>query len=66
MSKVENIEREIQGLSPAELVSFRRWFREFDARAWDRQIEEDVQAGRLDALADAALKDFESGRCDEI
>jgi len=47
-------------------VSFRRWFREFDARAWDRQIEEDVQAGRLDALADAALKDFESGRCDEI
>jgi hypothetical protein len=66
MSKIENLEREIQGLSPAELAAFRRWFREFDARAWDQQIEEDVQAGRLDGLANAALRDFESGRCDEI
>jgi len=66
MSKIENLEREIQGLSPAELAAFRRWFCEFDARAWDQQIEEDVQAGRLDGLANAALRDFESGRCDEI
>ena len=42
MSKIENIEREVQKLTPAELEAFRRWFYEFDAQAWDRQIEEDV------------------------
>lgn len=52
MSKVENIERDIVDLSPAELAAFRHWFREFDAKAWDRQIEEDALAGKLDTLAD--------------
>ena len=66
MRKIERIEREIQGLSPSELQAFRRWFREYDAKAWDRQIEEDVKAGKLDTLANAALKSFESGKCSEI
>lgn len=66
MRKIENIEREIQGLSPSELAVFRKWFREFDAEAWDRQIEEDIQAGKLDSLANTALKAFESGKCSEI
>ncbi len=57
MSKIENIEREIRGLSAAELSAFRGWFAEFDAKAWERQIEEDARTGKLDALADAALKD---------
>ena len=66
MRKIEKIEHEIQGLSPPELAAFRRWFREFDAEAWDHQIEEDIQVGKLDALADAALKSFEAGKCSEI
>ena len=66
MSKVENIERENQKLTPAELEAFRKWFREFDAEAWDRQIEEDARSSRLDALADAALKAFKSASCSEI
>jgi hypothetical protein len=66
MRKIENIEHEILGLSPSELAAFRKWFREFDAEAWDRQIEEDIQAGKLDALANAAIKSFESGKCSEI
>jgi len=55
MSKVENIEREIQKLTPSELEAFRRWFREYDSDEWDRQIEEDVRAGKLDKLAEEAL-----------
>jgi len=43
-------------LSTAELAAFRNWFREFDAEAWDRQIEEDAKSGKLVALANAALK----------
>jgi hypothetical protein len=56
MSKIERIERDVQALKPDELAAFRKWFREFDGAAWDRQIEDDVRAGKLDALADTALK----------
>lgn len=66
MGKVEHIEDEIRKLTPDELANFRKWFHEFDAEAWDRQIEEDVRAGKLDALADAALKVSESGNCTEF
>ena len=31
MSNVEPIEHDVQALSPAELATFRKWFREFDA-----------------------------------
>ena len=51
MSKVENIESQIQELSPEELVTLREWFAEYDAEIWDRQFEADVKAGTLDALA---------------
>jgi hypothetical protein len=56
MSQLEKIESQLAGLSSAELAAFRKWFSEFDAAAWDQQFESDVKAGRLDALADAALK----------
>lgn len=62
MGKVEKIEREIQDLSPDEMTELRGWFAAFDAETWDRQFEADVRAGKLDALAEAALKAHESGR----
>ncbi len=62
MSKVEKIEQEVQALSPKELARFRAWFLEFDWTAWDRQIEQDARAGRLDALAEQALRDHAAGK----
>jgi len=62
MGKVEKIEKEVQALSPEELAEFRGWFLEFDWTAWDRQIERDISAGRLDALAAHALRDHASGK----
>ena len=62
MEKVEQIEREVQEFSTEELARFRQWFAAFDAEAWDRQFEEDVAAGRLDALADRALRDHADGK----
>lgn len=56
MDKIEKIEREIREFSHTELTAFRKWFHHFDSEVWHRQIEEDVQAGKLDALAEAALK----------
>ena len=62
MGKIEKIEQEIQTLSPEELAQLRAWFLEYDWAAWDRQIERDSQAGRLDALADKALRDHAAGK----
>ena len=58
MSTIEEIEEAVRGLSAQELAAFRAWFTEFDAAAWDRQIEQDIAAGRLDALAEEALDDM--------
>ena len=63
MRTVEQIEDAVRRLSSGELAEFRTWFAEFDGALWDRQIEEDVAAGRLDALADEALSDLGEGRC---
>jgi hypothetical protein len=44
------IEKAVTQLSRHDLTSFRDWFSHFDATAWDQQFEDDVNAGRLDAL----------------
>lgn len=62
MGEIEKIEQEVQALSPDELAQFRAWFLEYDWAAWDRQIERDAQAGRLDDLAARALRDHAAGR----
>ncbi|HEV8615394.1 MAG TPA: hypothetical protein VGU22_07850 [Methylomirabilota bacterium] len=62
MRKVENLEQQIQALSPEELAEFRAWFLEFDWAAWDRQVERDVRAGKLDDLAAKALRDHRAGK----
>ena len=66
MSKVEAVEREVQSLSASELAAFRQWFLEFDAAAWDQQIEKDAQSGKLDRLADDALQALKAGKCTEL
>ena len=66
MSTVKDIENAVSKLPPKELSDFRAWFAEFDAEAWDKQFEEDVAAGRLDKLADEALKDLRDGRCTNL
>ena len=60
---VEELETVVSSLSPEELARFSEWFGEFLADQWDRQIEADMLAGRLDAAAKRADEDFEAGRC---
>lgn len=66
MSEVEQLEARIQGLSPAELAAFRAWFIEFDAQVWDRQIEADLKAGKLEELIEEAETDLASRRSREL
>ncbi|TPK68737.1 MULTISPECIES: iron-containing alcohol dehydrogenase [unclassified Mesorhizobium] len=62
MTKLEQIEKSITELSPEELKAFAAWFEALQADLWDRQIEADVRAGRLDKLAEQALADHRAGR----
>ena len=63
---VKEIESAIAQLPPSELAEVAKWFEEFQARVWDEQLEQDVKAGRLDALMKQAEQDFEQGQCDPL
>ena len=66
MSNLQEIEQAVSQLSSSELVIFRDWFAEFDADRWDRQFEEDVATGKLNALAEKALNHLRAGRCTDL
>ena len=66
MNVISKIEVAVAKLSREDLSVFRDWFHEFDVQAWDKQFENDVSAGRLDALADEALRDLRAGRCTDL
>lgn len=59
MSELEELEQKISKLPPAELAKFREWFYEFDHLIWDRQIEADSKAGKLDKLAAEGLAEYQ-------
>jgi hypothetical protein len=63
---VQEIEEAVSKLSREDLLAFRQWFEHFDAGAWDKQLEQDISAGRLDSLAKEALRDFREGRCSDL
>ena len=65
MTAIQELETAVQRLSEDEFVAFRAWFVEYDAQLWDQKFESDVQAGRLDWLADEAREDLREGRCSE-
>ena len=66
MTTVTEITGAVRRLPKRELAKFRKWFAEFDVAAWDREFEQDVAAGRLDALAREALRDDGAGRAREL
>lgn len=63
MNTIQEIQSAVSQLSAEELSVFRAWFVEFDAKVWDQEFEQDVAAGRLDALAEEASRDLREGRC---
>jgi len=66
MSRVESLEKGVRALSHEELAAFRAWFVSFDADGWDREIEADLQAGKLEALAEEALQAHRRGKSREL
>ena len=66
MTRVEEIEAEIEKLSQDELGELRDWLLERDWDQWDRQIEADAAAGKLKDLFDKALAAHRAGESTEI
>ena len=66
MTRVEALEREVQSLTPEELAAFRDWFAEYDWQVWDRQLESDVAAGKLDKFAAEARAEYERGETTKL
>ena len=66
MSTMQELQTAVGQLSAEELSVFRAWFAEFDAKVWDQEFEQDVAAGRLDALAQEALRDLREGQCTDL
>jgi hypothetical protein len=62
MSRLETVEVQVKQLTADELRAFRAWFAQFDADAWDKQIESDSRKGKLDSFADQALRDHKAGK----
>jgi len=65
MTKVEKLENEVQRLDQDELAKFRDWFRKYDSDEWDKEIERDIMAGRLDRLAKEGIAAHKAGRTRE-
>lgn len=66
MTTVQEIQEAVSQLAQEDLAAFRTWFAEFDAARWDRQFEADVNAGRLDKLAEEALQNLREGHCTDL
>lgn len=58
MSNVQELEMAVSQLSDNELMQFSEWFEEFVADQWDKKIEADILAGRLDAAGKRADDEF--------
>ena len=56
MTTVTEIQQAIMSLSEAEYAQLVRWLQDQDWERWEREFDEDVWAGRLDALAAEALE----------
>ena len=61
MASIAKIQEEILALSETDYQQLRQWFNELDKDEWDRQIEEDSNAGKLDFLITEAIEAKKKG-----
>lgn len=58
---VKEIEVAITRLSANEVAELVEWLTEYHAELWDKQIENDLESGRLDALLAEVDKEYDAG-----
>jgi hypothetical protein len=66
MSKVDELKREIEQLPEDEFTELVRWLSEKDWERWDKQIEDDAAAGKLDFLVHEAVEAKAKGKLKDL
>ncbi|WP_017297968.1 hypothetical protein [Nodosilinea nodulosa] len=66
MSNLEQIEAAIISLPSNDFEKLRVWFFDLDYERWDQQLERDIADGKLEALAQEAIAEFEAGHRREL
>jgi len=61
MSRVEEIEAAIDGLTLEEYRRIVQWFRARDQERWDTELDSDSSTGKLDFLFDEARSESTQG-----
>jgi hypothetical protein len=62
MSTVAEIEKALQNLPMEDARKVAAWLQDYLDEKWDQQIDQDIAAGKLDKLADKAVRDYKDGR----
>jgi hypothetical protein len=62
MTTVAEITAAVKRLPRRDFARFRRWFIDYDAAEWDRQLESNLGTGRLNPLIHEARCDHQRGR----
>jgi len=66
MSKIDELKEDIEKLPSEELAELFRWLSEKEWENWDKEIEADSQAGRLDFLVREAREEKAKGTLKEM
>jgi hypothetical protein len=66
MSKIDELKAEIESLPNEEFAEIFRWLSEKDWERWDKEIDADSQAGRLDFLVLEAREEKAKGKLKDL
>ena len=66
MSKIDELKADIERLPGEEVAELFRWLSEKEWERWDKEIEADSQAGRLDFLVREAVDQKAKGTLKEL
>jgi len=58
---IQEIEHAITQLPKSELQELCGWLVEYHHQSWDKQMESDLDSGRLDSVIAKAEKDYQAG-----
>jgi hypothetical protein len=58
---VTEIQAAITELASDDLADLMNWLDDYQAKLWDKQIDDDLQAGRFDKVLAEVDKEYETG-----
>jgi uncharacterized membrane-anchored protein YjiN (DUF445 family) len=60
------IKTAVMNLNKNELNELLDWLEEYQESLGDKQIEDDMQSGKLNSLIEKAKKEFREGKCHQL